>query len=168
MNIQDFQDPITGETNWQAYNQQINNALVQNRQTATYEAQQAVKEELDEQNARNKHPELFSDPEVEQEIADRWIAAKIRGEHPTVTDIADRVSKRFGKTISKAEKIGAEKILNEVNEKETASLTVSGQTSQPAKQAASAEQLAELGRKSRFGDDDAIAARMSNIPWANK
>jgi hypothetical protein len=54
------------------------------------------------------------------------------------------------------------------SEKEQASLTVSGQTSQPAQQAASAEQLEELGRKSRFGDDDAIAARMSKIPWANK
>jgi len=168
VNIQDFQDPITGETNWQAYNQQINNALVQNRQSATYEAQQAVREEMDEQTARTKYPELFSDPEVEQEIADRWIAAKLRDENPSVTDIADRVSKRFGKTISKAEKIGAEKILNEVSEKEQASLTVSGQTSQPAKQAASAEQLEELSRKTRFGDDDAIAARISKIPWANK
>jgi hypothetical protein len=168
VNIQDFQDPITGETNWQAYNQQVNTALSQVRQSATYEAQQAVREEIDEQNARNKHPELFSDPEVEQEIADRWIAAKIRGENPTVTDIADRISKRFGKTISKAEKIGAEKILNEVSEKEQASLTVSGQTSQPAQQAASAEQLAELSTKTRYGDDDAIAARMSKIPWTNK
>ena len=168
VNIQDFQDPITGETNWQAYNQQVNSALNQVRQSATYEAQQAVKEELDEQNARSKHPELFNDPEVEQEIADRWIAAKLRGENPTITDIADRVSKRFGKTISKAEKIGAEKILNEVSEKEQASLTVSGQTSQPAQQAASAEQLEEMSMKTRLGDDDSLAARMSKIPWANK
>lgn len=168
VNILDYQDPITGETNWQAYNQQVNNALNQVKQSATYEAKEAVKEELDEANARSKYPELFEDREVEQEIADRWIAAKIRGENPTITDIAERVSKRFSKTISKAEKIGAEKILNEVSEKEQASLTVSGQTSQPAKQAASAEQLEELSRKSRFGDDDAIAARMSKIPWANK
>lgn len=168
VNILDYQDPITGETNWQAYNQQVNNALNQVRQSATYEAKEAVKEELDEQNARNKFPELFEDQEVEQEIADRWIAAKIRGENPTITDIAERVSKRFGKAVSKAEKIGAEKILNEVSEKEQASLTVSAQTSQPAKQAASAEQLEELSRKSRYGDDDAIAARLSKIPWANK
>jgi hypothetical protein len=168
VNIQDFQDPITGETNWQAYNQQVNTALNQVRQSATYEAQQAVKEEIDEQNARTKHPELFSDPEVEQEIADRWIASKLRGENPSITDIADRVSKRFGKTISKAEKIGAEKILNEVSEKEQASLTVSGQTSQPAQQAASAEQLEEMSTRTRHGDDDAIAARISKIPWANK
>ena len=168
VNIQDFQDPITGETNWQAYNQQVNVALNQVRQSATYEAKEAVKEEMDEQNARTRHPELFADPEVEQEIADRWIAAKMRGENPSITDIADRVSKRFSKTISKAEKIGAEKILNEVSEKEQASLTVSGQTSQPAKQAASAEQLAEMSTRTRLGDDDAIAARMSKIPWANK
>lgn len=168
VNIMDFQDPLTGETNWQAYNQQVNGALNQVRQSATYEATQAIREEQDEAQARSKFPEVFSDPDVEQEIADRWLAAKVRGENPSITDIAERVSKRFGKAVSKAEKIGAEKILNEVNEKETASLTVSGQTSQPAKQAASAEQLAELGRKSRFGDDDAIAARMSNIPWANK
>jgi hypothetical protein len=168
VNIQDFQDPITGETNWQAYNQQQNNVLNQIRQSATYEAQQAVREQLDEQNARTKHPELFDDPEVEQEIADRWIAAKIRGENPSVTDIADRVSKRFGKTISKAEKIGAEKILNEVSEKEQASLTVSSQTSQPSRQAVTAEQLKEMSVRTRLGDDDAIAARMSKIPWANK
>ncbi|MCK9371327.1 hypothetical protein M0R04_15545 [Candidatus Dojkabacteria bacterium] len=168
VNIMDFQDPLTGETNWQAYNQQVNNALGQVRQSATYEAKEAIKEELDEQKARDRFPELFANSDDEQEIADKWLAAKVRGENPSIFDIAERYSKRVGKAVSKAEKIGAEKILNEVNEKETASLTVSGQTSQPAKQAASAEQLAELSRKSRFGDDDAIAARMSNIPWANK
>jgi hypothetical protein len=168
VNIQDFQDPVTGETNWQAYNQQINVNLNQIRQSAAHEAQQAVREELDEQNARNRHPELFSDPEVEQEIADRWFAAKMRGENPTISDIADRVSKRFSKTISKAEKIGAEKILNEVSEKETAGLTVSAQSAQPARQTASAEKMRELSEKTRMGDNEALAARMSQIPWANK
>lgn len=168
VNIMDYQDPITGETNWQAYNQQVNNALAQAQQNATYQAQQIVKEEMDEQQARTKFPEIMSDKESEQEVADLWVAAKLRGENPSITDIAERLSKRNSKTVSKAEKIGAEKILNEVSEKEKASLNVPSQTSAPAKQAASAEELAELSRRSRFGDDDAIAARMSKIPWANK
>lgn len=154
-----------GNTNWNAYNA----ALVTNaQQVAQSKAQETVTELLDEQNARTKHPDLFADPEVEQEIADRWVAAKLRGENPTISEIAERVSKRFVKDVSKAEKRGAERALQEVSVKEQAGLAAPGQTSQGARQLQSDEEYELLSQETRVGNQDAIVARLQNIPWANK
>jgi len=154
-----------GETNWNAYQQAVNaNA----QQVATVQAQQTVQELLDENNARSKHPELFSDPDIEQEIADRWVAAKLRGENVSVSDIADRVAKRTSKDVSKAEKRGAEKVLQEVSVKEQAGMSASGQTSQGSRQQASDDDQAMLEVETRVGNQDALVARMQKIPWANK
>lgn len=154
-----------GTTNWSAYNAAV---ISHAQQVATVQAQQTVSELLDENNARSKHPELFADPDTEQEIADRWIAAKMRGENVSVSDIAERVAKRVSKAVSKAEKVGAEKILQEVSAKEQAGLSASGQTSQGSRQAQSAEDLESLSAQTRVGNQDAIVARLQNIPWANK
>jgi len=167
--IENYTNPVTGETDYAAYNQAVNQVITQQAsQNAAYIAQQTTKELLDENNARQKHPELFADQETEQEIADRWLAAKMRGENPSISEIADRVAKRFKRAISSAEKVGAEKILTEVSEKEKAGLSASSQTAQPARQQASQEDLERLQTQTRRGDDDAIAARISRIPWANK
>ena len=169
LRIENFTNPATGETDYAAYNQAVNQVITQQAsQNAAYIAQQTTKELLDENNARQKHPELFADQETEQEIADRWLAAKMRGENPSISEIADRVAKRFKRAISSAEKVGAEKILTEVSEKEKAGLSASSQTAQPARQQASQEDLERLQTQTRRGDDDAIAARISRIPWANK
>lgn len=159
--VEDYIDPLTGETNYPAYQ----NAVTQ---YASYQAQKTVEDIVDENNARNKYPELFADSEVEQEIADRWFAAKMRGEEPSISDIAGRVNTRYQKAVSKAEKIGAEKILTEVTPKEQASLAATGQTSEAARQASSSEELEDLRVASRKGNSDAITARMKGIPWANK
>jgi len=166
--VEDYQDSLTGETNWTAYNNAVNNALTQNRQIANYEAQQSTQELIDENNARNKHPELFADPEAEEEIASRYLFYKLRGENVSVSDIAERVAKRYSKAVSKAEKIGAEKALNEVTEKETAGLTASSQNSEPARKTDSLEEVERLSVQTRGGNDDALTARISKIPWANK
>lgn len=166
--VEDYQDPMTGETNWTAYNNAVNDALVKTRQIASFEAQQSTQELIDENNARNKHPEIFADPEAEEEIASRYLFYKMRGENVSISDIAERVAKRYSKAVSKAEKIGAEKALNEVTEKENAGLSASSQTSQPARTTESVEDYERLRANTRRGDDDAIAARISKIPWANK
>ena len=159
--VEDYIDPLTGETNYPAYQ----NAVTQ---LASYQAQKTAEDIIDENNARNKYPDLFTDPEVEQEIADRWFAAKMRGEEPSISDIAGRVNTRYQKAVSKAEKIGAEKVLNEVTPKEQAALAASGQTSEASRSASSEEELESLRTESRKGNPDAITARMRGIPWANK
>lgn len=167
--IENFTNPVTGETDFAAYNRAVNEVITQRAtQSASQIAQQTTQELLDENNARQKYPELFNDPETEQEIADRWFAAKMRGEDPSIADIAGRVAKRYGKAISKAEKVGVEKALNEVSEKEQAGLSASGQTSEPARQQTSSEEFERLRTRTRVGDYDAVAARVSKIPWANK
>lgn len=164
VDVNQFTDEY-GQVNLNAYNAAV---LTHAQQVANASAQQTVQEMLDEQNARTNHPELFADPEVEQEIADRWVAAKLRGENATISEIAKRIANRNSKDVSKAEKRGAEKILQEVSSKEQAGLSASGQTSQGSRQAQSAEDLEELSAQTRVGNQDAIVARLKNIPWANK
>ena len=166
LRVEDFTDSLTGETNWTAYNQASQAREGQLIQQAKWEAQQTTQELLDENNARSSYPELFNDPEAEQEIADRWFAAKMRGEQVSISDIAGRVSTRYQKAVSKAEKIGAERILTEVSPKEEAALQVAGQNSNA--RAESQDQLDTLRSQTRIGNSDAIAARMKAIPWANK
>lgn len=154
-----------GTVNWNAYNAAVNNHI---QQVASVQASQAVQEQLDEANARSKFGELFEDPDTEQEIADRWVAAKLRGENVSITDIAKKIHDRNSKDVSKAEKRGAEKILQEVSEKEQAGLSATGQTSQGSRQQASDEDQALLEIETRVGNQDAIVARLQKIPWANK
>jgi hypothetical protein len=154
-----------GQVNWNAYNSAVNQNI---QQIASTQASQAVQEQLDEQKARTNHPELFADPDTEQEIADLWIAAKLRGENASVSEIADKVDKRYRKDVSKAEKRGAEKMLQEVSTKEQAGLSASGQTSQGQRVQEAEEDLAELQSETRVGNQDAIVARLQRIPWANK
>lgn len=167
VNIETFRDQYTGETNWQGYNQaqqQREQAIVQQ---ARFEAQQTTQDLLDENNARQKHPELFADQNTEQDIADKWLAAKMRGENVSISDIADRFARSSKQAVSKAEKIGAERILNEVSEKEKAGLTAQSQSSQGVS-STSQEEAEALSVNTRRGNDDAITARISKIPWANK
>jgi len=166
--VEDFKDPYTGELDLDRYNGAVNNALLNAKQGARYEAQQAVEERLDEDKARTKYPELFADAETEQEIADRWFAARMRGENPTVSDIAGRVAKRFTTAVSKAEKIGAEKILEEVSPKEQASLAAEGGTSYSSRNQISDDEFERLKRQSRGRDssaEEAIAKRLKGIPY---
>lgn len=166
--VENYTDPVTGETNWSGYNQAVAQREQQVISQAQFAAKQTVEEMLDENNARTKFPEVMNNRETEQEVADRWFAAKMRGEIPSIAEIAERVAKRDSKTISKAEKIGAEKAFNEISEKEKAGLQATGQTSEPARQVASQEETADLSFKTQRGDYSAVTARVSKIPWANK
>lgn len=164
VDVEQFKDPY-GEINWNAYQQAVTSHA---QQAANATAQQTVQELIDENNARNKYPDLFADPDVEQEIADRWVAAKLRGENVSVSDVAERIAKRNSKDVSKAEKRGAEKMLQEVTEKEQAGLSASSQTSQGSRAAESQENLEYLSDQTRQGNEDAIVERLKTIPWANK
>jgi len=160
-----YTDPVTGEINIQALTA-AQETHITNKVRA--EMEQRLTEEKDEDNARRQHPDLFADPDIEQEIADRWFAAKMRGEKVTVTDIAGKVSKRFQTVLNKAEKAGAEKALQDIAPKEKVALTATGQSASAAqRQIDSVDQQATL-QSVRFGNNDALADAMSKIPWANK
>lgn len=154
-----------GNVNFNAYNQ----ALVRNaQQVASVQAQQTVQELLDENNARTKHPDLFADAETEKDMAAMWLWEKTQGNNVTVSEIAARFANRKSKDVSKAEKRGAEKMLQEVSEKEQAGLSATSQTSAGARAVQTQEDEAYLSAQTRVGNEDAIVARLSKIPWANK
>jgi hypothetical protein len=168
--VEDYRDAYTGEINYDAYNAAMNSRLNQVEQNARFQAQQTVEETLDENKARTQFPELFDDADTEQEIADRWFAAKMRGENPSITDIAKRIAKRVGTAVSKAEKIGAEKVLEEVTPKEQAALAATGETSASSKgQISDAEfdrlRLQSRGRGSEA--EDAIVKRLRAVPYSS-
>lgn len=155
--IDSYVDPVSGEINLPAYSQSIR-----------AEAAQAARDELDEYQARQKHPELFKDREAEKEIAALWFYEKAQGRPASISAIADQISKRFTKAVTKAEEQGAQKMLEEVGAKEQAGLDVSSQSGGAARQASAQADHEQLQVATRFGNADAIAARMRNIPWANK
>jgi len=165
---EDFTDPITGEINRPAYNAALH---AESARQASVRAEQSVAEQIDEYKARERHPELFADPEIEDEIASKWLFRKWKGENVTVSDIADSIAKKYSKAVSKAEKSGAEKALQEVTEKEQAALQANTQTSSQSRTQQSQADMERLRELTRRGGDtgvDAIAARMNSIPWANK
>lgn len=165
--VEEYQDPVTGETNWQAYNLAQQQREQTNLQQARFEAQQVVREEMDEQNARSKYPELFADRNTEKLIAAQWFFEKAQGRNVPITQIAGEFARNFKQAVSKAEKISEERVLNEVSEKEQATVQAS-QTSSSAQANVSNEQFEDLGVRTRTGDPDALTARLSKIPWANK
>jgi hypothetical protein len=166
--VENFQDPVTGETNWQAYNYAMQQREQQVLQQARFEAQQTVKEEMDEANARSKFPELFADKNTEKLIASQWFFEKANGRNVPIVQIAEEFARNYKRAVSKAEKIGEERILNEVTEKEKATLTAESQTTSSAKQAQTSADLEDLSLRTRTGDENAIASRLSKISWANK
>jgi len=166
--VEQFVDSITGETNWQGFNQALQQREQAISQQARADAQSTVQELMDEERARSKYPELMNDPVTEKQIAARWLYEKVQGRNVPVTEIAGEFARNFKQAVSKAEKIGAEKILNEVSEKEKAGLVAESRSSQSAARATSAEDSQQLSAMTRRGDADAVTARISRIPWANK
>jgi hypothetical protein len=165
--VEDYTDPYTQNVDLNRYNEAVN-ARLQRADLVASQANTNVQDQLDEYQARQKHPDLFADPDVEQEIADRWFAAKMRGENVKVTDIASKIAKRFEKVLSKAEKQGAEKVLQEVTQKEQASFTATGQTSSQSTQAMSDDELEKLRVMSRGKgreSEAAIASRIKGVPY---
>ena len=166
--VEQFTDPITGETNWQAYNSAQQQREQQILQTAKYEARAEVQEVMDETNARTKYPEVMGNAKLEKRVAAEWMYHKLQGNNVSVTDIAAEYARDLKQAVSKAEKVGADRALNEVSEKEKAGLVAESQSSQASNRASSQEETERLISSSRRGDYDAVAARISKIPWANK
>lgn len=157
LNQNQFIDPVTGDFDWSRYNQQV---VANANQVAGVQANQVVNEKLDEYQARNQFPEVFANPEAEQETADLWVAAKLRGENVSISDIAKKVANRFSKTVSKAEKVGAEKVLNELTPKEQASLSAQ---SNNGTQSVASDNSDASRLKVRMGDDNELARLMSKV-----
>lgn len=158
VDINNFVDSSTGNVDWNAYNQ----AVVSQAQTA---ATQTVSEQLDEAKAREKYPEVFADPDLEEAVAGKWIASKLQGQEVSISDIASKLSKKLTKATTKAEKEGAKKALTELTPKEEAALSAQGQSSSSAQRQANAEDLESLRLRARRGDEDAMATLMSRVAW---
>lgn len=163
VDINSYVDPVSGNVDWNAYNQ----AVITNAQAA---ASRTVQEQLDEQNARSKYPEAFE--KFERAIAGEWLSAQLKGKPVSVTELAESYSQMLQadtvKVEKQAEKRGAEQALTQLTPKEQASLQAQGTTSQPARQAQSAEDVENLRIKTRYGDNDALANLMSRVPYVNK
>jgi len=166
--VEDYQDPYSGEVDWSRYNNAVNTALAQTQQTARFEAQRTSEEIIDENNARNKYPEVFEDSDLEEEAAARWLFDRMSGKNTPLTKIAESIARKSSKAVAKAEKIGAEKILEEVTPKEQAALAAAGETSASSRQAISDEEFEKLQRQSRGKgrlSEEAIAQRLKGVPW---
>lgn len=160
VDVNQYVNPNTGEIDWATYNAAI-------QATARQQASMEVREQLDEHDARTKYPEVFSNRALEEEVAAKYLYNKLRGQNVSVTQIAAQVSENFKKATVKAEKAGAERALNEVNEKEQAALSAQGQTSAPARQSQSSDDLERLRVMSRGQGQssiDAIAQRLKGVP----
>lgn len=166
--VENFRDQFTGETNWSAYNLAQQSREQQIIQQAKSEALAEVNDMRDEDRARAKYPELMNDPVTEKQIASRWLYEKVQGKPVSISDIASEFARNFKQAVSKAEKVGAERVLNEVSEKEKAGLTASSQSSQGAVRATAQAEAEQLSAGTRKGDSGSITARISKIPWANK
>jgi hypothetical protein len=162
VDINQFANPVTGEVNWNAYNQALNaNAAA----VAANQASQTVKEQLDEYQAKSKYPEVFKDKELEKEVAARYLFERLNGRSVTVEDLAGQVAKRMNKALDKAAQQGAEQALTELSPKEQASLAVTGTTSAPSRAAQSADNEQAMRLKIRHGGEeglDAIAKALAN------
>ena len=108
---------------------------------------------------------MFEDPDVEEEIAAKWLWAKTQGKDTSISGIADQVAKRYSKSVSKAEKIGAEKALEGVMSKEQASLGASSQSASQSKTSSVSQQKEELMEKVRKGSNDSLAELMKAVPF---
>ena len=139
------------------YNEAVNNAI-QNVTNVAQQAQASVEDRMDENTARAQYPEIFSDPELEKDIAARWLFDRTSGRNTSVVEICKQYSERQGR---------AKQVEQAVASKEQASLGVQTQTSQPARQAQSAEDLENLKVRTRLGDDNAIYERLRKIPPVN-
>jgi len=165
--VQNFTDPVTGIVDWNRYDQAVNGRIRQAESLAV-QASDSVEERIDEMQARQKYPDLFSDQEIEREIADKWLAAKMRGEDVTISSISEKVAKKYQKAVTKAEKIGAEKMLNEVSSKEQGSLSASAQSASANRSLSSQEELEKLRVRSRGKgreSEAAVVERLKGIPW---
>ena len=159
--LEQFADPETGEVDWGRYNQTI-------QQQAQVIAEQQVQQKFDEYEARQAHPELFNDPETEEELASQWLFEQYRGNNVSIKEIADRYAKRHSKAVSKAEKKGAEQALTELSDKEKASLEARGQNANQARAQQRIEDTEVMKERVRYGDTESLTALMSQVPWANK
>jgi hypothetical protein len=162
VDINQFTNPTTGETDWNSYNYAVNQNA---RQVADVQARQTVNEQLDEFQARSKYPDVFADKKVEKQIAALYLFEKINGNtNVSISGLAADFAKGQGKVLTQAEQRGAEQALTELSAKEQAAVSAQGLTSAPARQAQSAEDEERTHltiRRGGQGATDALANALS-------
>lgn len=162
VDLNNFTNPVTGEVDWNAYN---NAQFAAAQQVATQQARQTVTEQLDEYQARTKYPEVFADKKTEKQIAALYLFEKLNGRNVSIEQLAGEVARGTNKVLEKAAQAGAEQALTELTPKEQASLSITGTTSASAKSAQSAEADEAVRHTIRRGGqsgEEALASLLSS------
>ncbi|MFZ5845669.1 MAG: hypothetical protein ACOY0S_04340 [Patescibacteria group bacterium] len=163
VDINRFINPDTGEFDADGFNR---------AHEARYQALRAemlsLKQDLDEREARLKHPELDKDKQFEEEVAKTWLWENYRGNPVSFSQVAAKIKETRAKTVVASEEEGAKKAMEALSAKEQASLEVSPQTSAAARKEQSEAEDQALRGRTRGGDDQALAQRMAKIPWVKR
>lgn len=163
IDVNQFIDPSTGQFNAHEYNAAVNRAIESARREAHYTASQTVNQTIDENRAREKFPQLDPnsdqfDASFEEKVASRYFFDLYRGKNPTLSKIAEAEAKvHFRTDERKLEKEVAQKVKEQLTEKEQAALSAGGR-SKP--QDLTSQQMESIRRKSREGDLWATAELM--------
>ena len=159
-------DPVTGEVDINGFNKAIREAQTQARAART--EVRRIQEQAQEREAYQDYPEL--DPNAENH--DKTLFRKTRavlldsmmnpqdydGRQVTLKEAADIAS--GGDKAEQAKQEGAKEALRQQETKEQASL---GAESRSDRRRATQSSLADLRKRSRMGDDAAIAERLNNL-----
>lgn len=162
-------DPSTGYVDVNELENLRNVALEAQHQIAELKAErQRQDEERQTAEALSAYPELDPDAknhdkELYEATLDFVVAAQNRGKTLTLKQAADRVKALSQKEVSKAEKAGATKALEELAPKEQAALEATGRSDRRV----AAQDSGELIERTRTGDLGAIVARLKGIPPIN-
>lgn len=165
VDIRKYTDPVTGEFQADAYNQAVNQRFESTQRQSQYIASQVAAETFDEVRAKEKYPQLDTNTEVydqefERKVAAQYFFEKYQGKQPSILKIAENEAKTYFRDDAKVQKETAQKIKEELTEKEQASMSAAGRF-QPGE--SSSAELELLRQQTRKGDDWAVAERLRKI-----
>lgn len=165
VDINQYIDPSTGQFQAYTYNQAVNARLEAMRREAQVTANQAVARQLDEMKAKEKFPELDPDgdqfdPVFEKKVASQYFFELYQGKEPSILKIAQAEARTYSRNAKTIEKEAAQRVKQQLTEKEQASLSAAGRSVPSAQTEAELEQLRQ---RSRRGDFSAISERLKRL-----
>lgn len=156
----------SGNFNKPAYDADVYKANQHNQQVARQVAADTVEDKLDEYKARQRFPALDTNAKFERVVAAEYQTRLLETltnpsvPRPSIEKIAEEYAPYFATDQKSVIKETAQKVKQQLTEKEQASLSAAGR-SQPSPQTDA--EYAELRKKSRYGDTKAIAERMKRL-----
>jgi hypothetical protein len=156
----------TGAFNKPAYDYAARQAAAHNQQVARQVAAETVEYKLDEYRARQKYPALNTNARFERAVAAEYQTRLLEtiGDpttpQPSIEKIAEEYAPYFAVDQKTVIKEATQKAKQQLTEKEQASLSAAGRSQQSVPNDA---ELNVLRRKSRYGDNKAIAERLKRL-----